>query len=586
MAYSSNMLAHRGPVVNFSTINTVTESTTILVRLEPDTVTLDIPFNRVTTWKRLIQTLFNIYMRNNPGSSHLTFEDALDNIKITNDRTGGIILPELWPDFIKPQVRVAAEFNEPFLCPPWFPKIDAEIKREEDDVEMMEAGVITCSLEPKIGGYVETADWRQPTRLLGPPPSKTDDIEPFTFLPTSTSTVPASSFTFTSTSLNSWPSMEPEKPRLRLRAGMNGIPVVSDVFAETVSARRSVSQEPTVESMVEGSASPPSVRFRNPFPQSAVSASSPSASTVFPQRFAPVRHIPASDSNSRTPTQSPECSSRPARDANPRPAKRKRDDDGIGSSPMDACMEPPRKSRSPFHSSGSNGGTSRAQSLETESSNQARRVSNPAPRPRAGDIAPTTTMVIHRKLLLLDSIGAGEMVKIVETRDGDLIVIRDDEEPEELMARRESNASMASTSKPKEKEIGTTKTGKKRGHGEANTEELVRIWSGGGPEPPAKRAKPKQYDKLTVEQRVKITKFVKEQHIIRIDHFTNPVIQEWKARCIPEADAKQTEEYLEEIASNTYKESSDKKEAYRLFMEHHNHSHKSFDARSSISTKA
>ncbi|KAK6496262.1 hypothetical protein TWF481_002287 [Arthrobotrys musiformis] len=580
MAYSSNMLAHRGPVVNFSTINTITESTTILVRLEPDTITLDIPFNRVTTWNRLIQTLFDIYMRNNPGSD-LTLEDALDNIKIVNDRTGGIILPELWPDFIKPQVRVAAQFNEPFLCPPWFPKFDSEIKREEDDIEMMEAGLVTCGLEPKLGGFVETVDWKQPNRLLGPPPSKADDIDPFHFLQTATSTVPASSFTFTSSVPQSWTPMETEKPRLRLHAGMNGSPLVSDVFAEAMLARRSVSREPTGEPIVERSASPPSISFRNPFPHTTTSGTSPSAPTVFPQRFTPVRQIPASDSNSRTPTLSPECSSRPVRDANPRPAKRKRDDsDRVGSSPMESCMEPHHKSRSPFQSSGSNGGISRAQSMETETSGQAGRLSNPSTRIRTSDSHPPTTMVIHRKLLLLDSIGAGELVKIVETKDGDLIVIRDDEEPEELMARRESNASMCSTFGQKEKEIGVMKAGKKRGHGEVHTEELVRIWSG-CPEPPAKRPKAKSFDKLTVEQKVSINKFVKEQHIIRIDHFTNPVIQEWKARTIPEADPKQTEEYLEEIASSVYKHAAQRKEAYRLFMEHHNHSHKSSDARSS-----
>lgn len=524
-------------------------------------------------------------MRNNPGSSHLTIEDALYNIKITNDRTQGIILPEIWPDFINPQVRIAAEFNEPFRSPPWYSKFDAKTKREEDDVQMMEAGVVACGIESKLGGFVETAGWRQPTRLLGPPPSKADDIEPFTFLSAPASTVPASSFTFTSTIPNSWTSMETEKPRLRLHAGMNRTPPVSDVFSEAIPERRSVSREPTTESMLERSASPPSIQFRNPFPHSTISGSSPATASVFPQRFTPVRHIPAPDSSSRTPTQSPECSGWPARDANPRPAKRKRDDgDRIGSSPMEAYMEPPRKSRSPFHSFDSSDGISRAQSIETESSDQVGRVPNPVPKTRTGDTLPTKTMVIHRKLLLIDSIGAGELVKIVETRDGDLIVIRDDEEPEELMARRGSDASTTSTFGSKEKEIGTTKTGKKRAHGELHAEELVRIWPGGGPEPLAKRTKAKQYDGLAVEQKVKIQKFVQEQHIIRIDHFTNPVIQEWKTRIIPEADPKQTEEYLEEVASNMYNDTRKKKEAYRLFMEHHNHSHKSSDARPS--TKA
>ncbi|KAK6330827.1 hypothetical protein TWF718_003025 [Orbilia javanica] len=582
MAYSG-ILAHRGPVVNVSNFNTITESTTILVRLEPDTVTLDIPFNRVTTWKRLIQTLFDIYMRNNPGSDHLTIEDALDSIKITNDRTGGMIIPELWPDFINPHAKVAAQFNEPFLSPPWYPKPDAEIKREEDDIEMLEAGVVPYAIETKLGGFAESADWRQPTRLLGPPPSKADDIEPFNFL-TSSSTVPASSFTFTSTFLNSRTPMEAGKPHSRLHADRNGTPLVSDIFAETILARRSVSQEPIAESILEGSTSPPSIQFRNPFHNS-ISSSSPSAATVFPQRFTPVRHIPAPDSNSRTPTQSPECSSRPPKNANPRPAKRKRDEtDRMGSSPLEGCMEPPLKSRSPFQSSGSNGGISRAQSMDNESCAQTKKPSNPLPKTKTDDTVQTTTMVIHRKLLSPDSIGAGELVKIVETKDGDLIVIRDEEEPEELTERRESNASMASAFGLKDRDMGATKTGKKRGYGENSAEELLRIWSGAGPEPPTKKTKAKQYDKLNWEQKVKIRNFVEEQYIIRIDHFTNPVIQEWKARIIPEADLKQTEEYLEDVASNIYKNTDKKKAAYRLFMEHHNHSHKSSDARST--TKA
>ncbi|KAK6342015.1 hypothetical protein TWF730_001497 [Orbilia blumenaviensis] len=572
------MLAHRS-IMNFSSVNAA-ESTTILVRLEPDTVTLDIPFNRVTTWNRLIQTLFDIYMRNNPCSRHLTLEDALYSIKIRNDRTRGIILPELWPDFIKPQVKIAAEFQEPFLCPPWNPKYETEVKREEEDFEMME-GVVSYAIEPKLGGFIEPADWRkQANRLLAPPPSKGDDIGHIGLLPALTN-IPAAPFTFTPPFTNSWAAMEHEKPRLRHHVNGRASPLSSDLFAETVLAHRSVSQEPTIDPMVERSVSPPpSIPFRNPFPQSNLSGSLPAAPAIFPQRFTPVRHIPASDANSRTPTQSPECTNRPAKDANPRPTKRKRDEsDRIGSSPMESYMEPPRKSRSPFRCSDSNGSISRAHSVDTESAGQRGSHAISVPSPRANDNLSSRTIVLHSKVLLLDSINAGEMVKVIKTKDNDVIVIRDDEEPEEFMERRQSTASLVSLPGLKDrKEIGTAKTSKKRAHEEASTE-LVRIWSG-CVEPPAKRTKAKAYDRLTVDQKIKISKFVKEQHIIRIDHFTNPVVQEWKTRIIPEADPKQTEEYIEEIASGVYSDNIKKKEAYRLFMEHHNHSHKSSDSRS------
>ncbi|KAK6522184.1 hypothetical protein TWF281_002751 [Arthrobotrys megalospora] len=586
-AYSSNILTHRNPVASLSSSINITENTTILVRLSPDKVTLDIPFNRVTTWDRLIQTIFDIYMRNNPSARYLTIYDALDNIKIKNDLTGGIILPELWPDFIKPQVKVAAIFNEPFRRPPWLPRFNAEVKREEEDVEMME-GVVTYAIEPKLGGFVETEDWRkQSNRLIGPPPSKADDTEHFHLLSASSNAIPTLPFAFTSTSTftNSWATMETEKSRLRHHSNMNGTSLFSEVCAETLLAHRSMSQEPTVDSMIEGSVSPPpSISFRNPFPQSGLSGSSPPPQAMFPQRFTPVRHIP-SDANSRTPTQSPECSSRPVRDANPRPAKRKRDeDDKVGSSPIESYIEPPRKSRSPFQSAGSNGGISRGQSVDTDSPGELSRVTNLIPRTRASDSDSARTVVLHQRLPLLDSINAGEMVKVIRTKDGNLFVIRDDEEPEDFMERRQSTASSTSFSGLRDKtEIGTTKTSRKRPHGEAQAGELVRIWSG-CPEPPAKRKKAKLYNKLSSEQKAEILGFVQEQHIIRIDHFTNPVIQEWKTRTIPDADPKQTEEYLEEVASNIYNDTNKKKEAYRLFMENHNHSHKNSDSASS--TKA
>ncbi|KAF3923677.1 hypothetical protein ABW20_dc0100399 [Dactylellina cionopaga] len=180
------------------------------------------------------------------------------------------------------------------------------------------------------------------------------------------------------------------------------------------------------------------------------------------------------------------------------------------------------------------------------------------------------------------------MIKIIRTKDGDLIAIRDEEEPEDFIERRQSNASFVSLppNHKKEKELETSKTAKKRALDEAQTEELIRIWSGGGPEPPFKKTRATLYDKLTIDHKHKIAKFVHEQHIIRIDHFTNPVIQEWKTRHIPEADLKQTEDYIEEIAANKYSDNAKRKEAYRLFMEHHNHSHRGSSPALSSKSKA
>ncbi|EPS42599.1 hypothetical protein H072_3370 [Dactylellina haptotyla CBS 200.50] len=568
-AYSSNnVLAHRDPVNLPHGVN-VTENTTILVRLAPDTVTLDIPFNRVTTWNRLIQTIYEIYLRNNPSSCQLTLEDALHYIQIKNDRTGGLILPELWPDFIKPQVRIAAVFNGPFLSPPW--NLGCElIKREEEDTDMMD-NTVSCVIEPKFGGYIEAADWRKPNRLIGPALNKHEDSEYFHLLP---APLLPTSFTFTPSFTTAWAPMQSEKSHLRHPANMNGSSFVSEVFAESLLVPRAVSQEPMAEAMRDTSMSPPPpVTFRNPFPASNLTGSSPSQATPLniPQRFTPIRQVPASDVRSRTESYSPECSHQ-AKELNQRPIKRKREDD----SRMD-LLEPSRKSKSPFHSSESNGSLSRSHSVDIDPPLSARRLATPvSSRTRkSSDANSNKTVVLHQKILLLDAINAGEMVKIIKTKDGDLIAIRDDEEPEEFMERRESNASIISLPPKKEKGLEVSKTARKRAIDEAQTEELVRIWSGGGPEPPAKRTRANHYDKLSVDQKHKIAKFVHEQHIIRIDHFTNPVIQEWKTRTIPEADLKQTEDYISEIASNKYSDNAKRKEAYRLFMEHHNHSHKS-----------
>ncbi|KAF3901805.1 hypothetical protein AA313_de0205979 [Arthrobotrys entomopaga] len=562
--YSNNVLTHRNPV-NLSNGVPITENTTILVRLAPDTVTLDIPFNRVTTWNRLIRVLYEIYTKNNPKGC-LTLEDAKSCIQIRNDQTGGIIIPELWYDFIKPQVRIAAEFHEPFLSPPWHPDCEISSMREEEDFDMME-GVLNYQGQPRFGGYIEAADWRKHNQLICPPLNKLEDSECLSLLPAPM--VPTTSFTFTSFS-HSWSPMEGEKPRLRNPANLSGSSHVSGVLATATMMPRGVSQEPT-EAMRD-SASPPPVTFRNPFPSSNLVGSPPAHSTLpsLPQRFTPVRQVPAD--SGRTPSYSPEFVHQ-NKENNPRPAKRRRNDDAMASSPDPAA----RVSKSPRPSSESNGTMSRAQSLDIESPVQPRPVATPSTRRRrTSDAVPLPTVVVHQKILLLDSINAGEMIKIIRTKDGDLIAIRDDEEPEGFMERRQSNASFKSLPQSKkEKEPEVSKTAKKRALDDAQTEELIRIWSGCGTEPAAKRPKANQYDKLTVEHKHKILKFVVEQHIIRIDHFTNPVIQDWKARTIPDADQKQTEEYIGEIAANKFNDNAKRKEAYRLFMEQHNHCHKS-----------
>ncbi|KAJ6264076.1 hypothetical protein Dda_0217 [Drechslerella dactyloides] len=584
--YNGNVIANRNSVHPPSGING-TDNTTILVRLAPDAVTIDIPFNRVTTWKRLIQTLFEIYKRNNPRAGYLCLDDALDCIQIRNDLTGGLILPELWSDFIKPQVRISAHFYPPFLSPPWDPSCATSIKQEDDDIDMME-GVVTYAIETKLGGLIEsaisTSGWSKPSaRLLGPAYAKQEESEAFHLL-TAPLNAPLSPFSFTGCA-SAWAPLEPEKSRARAPVAISR-PTATAIISgggEPMLLSATIPSEPLADPMRDMSESPqPCIVFRDPFSQqTAFSGSGSSRITppAMPQRFSPVRNVPAmSDPQNSRPASrspiSPEATNQSAglpRDANPRPTKRKREE----KAPM---AESSRKSKSPFPSSESNENISRGASADIAEQNTSPKcpAAASAGARKVGEINLGKSVVIHSKILLLDSINAGEMIKVIRTNDGDFIAIRDDEEPEDIMERRRR----ANIPQKKDKDTEASKNAKKRALDEAQTEELIRIWSGGGPEPPAKASntynKPKAnvYDKLTVDHKHCIAKFVHEQHIIRVDHFTGPVIQEWKARTIPDADVKQTEEYIEEIAAGKYNDTAKRKEAYRLFMEHHNHCHK------------
>ncbi|KAF3918767.1 hypothetical protein ABW21_db0207385 [Orbilia brochopaga] len=585
-AYNSgNAIVHPNAVNPPGGVNG-TDSTTILVRLAPDVVTIDIPFNRVTTWKRLMQTLFEIYQRNNPMSTYLSLDDAFDCIQIRNDLTGGIILPELWSDFIKPQVRISAHFHPPFLNPPWDPASENEIQQEDNDIEMME-GVVGYAIESKIGGLIEapisTTSWSKPVaRLLGPALSKEDEQDAFLALPP-----PLHNFltplSFTSCTTSTWAPLEPEKIRARvpIAVSRSSATAIISTTGEPMLLSATMTPEPIADPMRDISESPqPSITFRDPFAQQTTFAGPPSRVTppAMPQRFSPIRTVPASsDPLSRPPSKSPispEATNHPAgasHDPNPRPSKRKREERA-------SLSEGPRKSKSPFPSTGSNGHLSRAVSIDV-TEHTATEEDPAATGSKIGEICFGKSVVIHSKIMLLDTITAGDLIKVIKTLDGEFIAIKDNEEPEDIIERRRR----AAIPPKKDKETEAAKTAKKRAHDEANTEELIRIWSGGGPEPPAKKPKANVYDKLTIDHKLSIAKFVSDQHIIRVDHFTGPVIQEWKTSNIPDADMKQCEEYIEEIAATKYDDTAKRKEAYRLFMEHHDHCHKSTSTRTSES---
>ncbi|KAK6353461.1 hypothetical protein TWF696_005425 [Orbilia brochopaga] len=578
-AYNSNLLAHPNPVNPAGGVNG-TDNTTILVRLAPDVVTIDIPFNRVTTWKRLMQTLFEIYQRNNPRAFCLSINDAFDCIQIRNDLTGGLILPELWSDFIKPQVRISAHFNPPFSSPPWDPACESEIKQEDNDIEMME-GVVAYAIETKIGGLIESAistvnRTKPANRLLGPAFAKQDESDAFHLLTAPLST-PLSPFSFTACA-STWAPLEPEKSRARAPVSLSRPSATAIISGggEPMLLSATIAPESIVDNMRDMSESPqPCILFRDPFAQQSTFGGPPSRITppAMPQRFSPIRNVPASSDSHSRPTSrspmSPEATSHTAgltHDGNPRPTKRKRED----KAPM---PESSRKSKSPFPSADSNGHLSRSASVDVAEQNagSGKCPAAAAGKGKIGELNFGKSVVIHSKIMLLDSISAGDLIKVIRTIDGEFIAIKDDEEPEDIMERRRR----AAIPPKKDKETESSKNAKKRALDEAQTEELIRIWSGGGPEPPAKKPKANVYDKLTVDHKHCIAKFVSDQHIIRVDHFTGPVIQEWKTRTIPDADIKQTEEYIEEIAATRYNDTAKRKEAYRLFMEHHNHCHKS-----------
>ncbi|KAF3941316.1 hypothetical protein ABW19_dt0202470 [Dactylella cylindrospora] len=374
------------------------------------------------------------------------------------------------------------------------------MKREDDDIDMME-GVVTYTLENKLGGYLDStigsADWKKPTPRLATYPLCKEESPNLHFLPTPLSTTP-SSFSFP-TGSNAWGAMDAGKTHIRNTNGASRVPaLVSEVVGAPLSMPRNLPEDTLGEAMrLESASPPPPILFRDPFAHvtaphinslAGVGAHRPVSPAQLSASMSPHRQAPGSPSPQQPAQRPPSSDERDysasrSRDSNPRGTKRAR------------CEEPPKKlsqenlrtmSQSPCPSSESNGNYSRATSMETESHGPARRLATPLSKMKAEPTS-SKTVVLHQKVLLLDTINAGEEIKIIKTKEGEFIAIRADEEAEGFMERRQSNAALVAVGMAQKGEKGTEnpKSAKKRAL-EAQTEELVRIWSGHGTEPPAK----------------------------------------------------------------------------------------------------
>lgn len=301
--------------------------------------------------------------------------------------------------------------------------------------------------------------------LLPPSFCKTED--PLNQLPTHLSATAASSIGFpTGYGLGplGWGFMDTEKSDIR--AHTNGHSALPEVLTGSVYFPRHL--PPYEEAISSGRTTIPT--FRDPFGSSnggghmnGMAGTHPTTTAPPQSSFLPT-HLPGSPKTPQRPHVSDDNRSSGGKDR-----KRKRDEDYRMSSGT---------SRSASPSSKSNGRISRGVSMESEANGNGngRTIATPKSKLHTEDSPKPDSGLIVRGVMLLDTLSAGETIKVVKVKDGTLVAIRETDTVEGCIERRQSNAAMLASESGKSRQ-SEPRDSKRRRQEEPN-DLLLKIWTG------------------------------------------------------------------------------------------------------------